>query len=194
MDNILIGMGSLMAGGFAWLLYRNRQSVNVMPVETPAVSSGNISAPTKKRLTPTEVWGFANKVVTRHFPRVDRNMLVAMAQIESSLNPTAKRYEPHINTYSYGLMQTLLTTADWLYRDMGATAYGRPTEKSLKDPETSMYFAAAYVKWLMNYRGQQRSEEWIVRAYNGGPSWEQRTGSISMTLNHWNKYKKTRYG
>src|SRR5690606_944874 len=112
-------------------------------------------------------------------------MLVAMAKVESNFDPEAYRYESHLGDASAGLMQTLEKTALWLYTDMGAKAKGRPTLASLMQPDVSMYFGAAYVNWLRRYRSITRSEEWIVRAYNGGPGWESAgTASKAMTANH----------
>jgi soluble lytic murein transglycosylase-like protein len=121
------------------------------------------------------------------FRNVDYRMIVTMAKIESNFNGVAFRYEPHKNDASLGLMQTLLGTAQWLARYMGYTKYGIPTLKDLADPKISIYFGCAMVRWLSNYRGVSRSEEWIVESYNGGPN-----NSNSMTQNHLRKYKQAK--
>jgi hypothetical protein len=95
-------------------------------------------------------------------------MLTTIASIESSFNPAAVRQEPQINDASYGLVQTLLGTATWLY-GRGATAYGAPTADALADPATSLYFGGAYLHYLRNFRGQVRPDSFVVPAYNGGP-------------------------
>ena len=46
-----------------------------------------------------------------------------------------------------------------------------------------MYFGAAYVNWLLSYRGQARSERWIVESYNGGPG-----NSNTQTRRHYRRY------
>jgi len=135
-------------------------------------------------MTAEQVRALAEDTVQRYFPAVDPVMLQAMARIESSYNPAAFRYEANLGDASSGLMQTLRSTARWLWDDMGARAFGRPDYSDLTDPGVSMYFGAAYVNWLRRYKGQTRSEEWIVRAYNGGPGF-----STGATQNHWNKYQ-----
>lgn len=126
----------------------------------------------------------AEETVSRFFPGVDPLMLRAMAEIESSRKPWAFRFETHLGDVSTGLMQTLTTTAQWLWDDMGARAFDRPTMTTLFRPEVSMYFGAAYVNWLRTYRGKAQSEQWIVESYNGGPG-----NSNSGTRNHWAKYQ-----
>lgn len=140
-------------------------------------------------LSEDQVRALARKVVSDHGFNADPEMLVAMAKIESSLNPMAIRYEPLLNDASIGLMQTLLSTADWLYRDMGYKAKGDPDLQDLLEPEVSMYFGAAYVNWLSRYKGQSRSEEWIVMSYNGGPG-----ADNGQTRNHLAKYLQAKGG
>lgn len=153
------------------------------------------------RLTVDQVRALARDAVRRDGLRVDPIMLEAMAEIESSRNPMAIRAEPQIGDASIGLMQTLLGTAQWLYEEMGARKFGEPTAKALMDPEVSIYFAGQYVNWLARFRGENRSEEWIVRAYNGGPSWDtKRKGEsdarferrLAATANHWRKYQEAK--
>lgn len=143
-------------------------------------------------LSHEEILSLAQKTVQEHNFNADPKMLAAMAVIESSGNPTASRYEAHINDISVGLMQTLGETARWLASDMGYRAHGVPSNADLADPEVSMYFGAAYVDYLSNFRGVSRKPEWIVRAYNGGPYWKNNPVSVEMTQNHWNKYKAAR--
>ena len=142
-------------------------------------------------LTAQEARDLANNTVRRYGLNADVNMLVAMAWIESSFDPRAVRAEPHINDASAGLMQTLLGTARWLYDDFSRyRAMGRPSFDDLLRPEVSMYFGAAYVDWLATYGGVNRGEEWIVRAYNGGPGLGAQRSS--QTANHYRKYLEAR--
>ena len=137
------------------------------------------------------VRALARDTAARHGFRADVNMLVAMAWIESGFDPRAVRAEKHIDDASGGLMQTLLGTAQWLYDAFPKyRAMGRPGFDDLLDPEISMYFGAAYVDWLSTYAGRIRNEQWIVRAYNGGPgAGAQRS---RQTANHWRKYQDAR--
>ena len=121
------------------------------------------------------------------FPQLPEALLVSLAWIESSFNPTAVRVEPHLGTASVGLMQTLVTTAQWLH-GFGIFSAERPTFASLTDPRVSMFWGAAYLNWLHGQRPRfapaDRQEEFLVRAYNGGPgNWDS-----AATLNHWRKY------
>ena len=143
------------------------------------------------KLSPAdEVLRLAETTVERHGFNADPKMLRAMAFIESSFNPTAVRVEPHINNASAGLMQTLVGTAQWLARDfVRYRSFGIPNLDDLMQPQVSMYFGAAYVDWLSNYNGARRSEEFIVRAYNGGPG--NATGS-SQTKRYYEKYLAAR--
>lgn len=113
-------------------------------------------------------------------------MLRAIAEIESGRDPLAIRAEPHINDASLGLMQTLFSTAEWLARDMGFTAFGETVlVENLFEPGRSMYYGASYLVWLQSYKGENRSEEFIVRGYNGGPDGVNRTS----TEDYWRKYQ-----
>lgn len=115
---------------------------------------------------------------------VSTDMVVRIAWIESHFDPSASRYEAHLGDASTGLMQTLLSTAQWLARDMGYSAYGVPGLNDLMSPQVSLYFGASYLDYLSRWKGQSRSEEWIVRSYNGGP------GNLnSQTAHYWAKYQ-----
>lgn len=206
MDNaapILIGGGVFLITG--WALLRNyginNSLPNLSPLESPNAQVEDLPAPNffekfvdsiasltaSGRLNDKETLALANKIVARHYQGIDPIMILTMAKIESSLDPLAERFEPHINDSSIGLMQTLLGTATWLYNDIGARAYGAPTKESLQRPEVSIYFGAAYINWLSTWRGQAQSENWIVESYNGGPG-----NSNSQTRNHLSKYIKTK--
>lgn len=140
----------------------------------------------------SDIRALAQKVTREYFPQVDPAMVVRIAWIESNFAPNAFRWEWHLADASVGVMQTLVGTATWLFEQMGATAKGEPTFVSLTDPETSIYFGAAYLNWLRTWRGKPRSEEWIVRAYNGGPG----NATSQRTAAYWQKYlaAKERFG
>lgn len=139
------------------------------------------------QLSVVETLALAERIVSEHFPHLDPGMLVAIAEIESGRRPTAFRLEPHVGDASTGLMQTLAGTARWMF-DIGATAYPRPDATDLFDPETSMYFGAAYVDYLLRYRGEAHPEEWVIRAYNGGPG----GADSAATAPYWAKYAAAR--
>ena len=142
-------------------------------------------------MTATDVRALADETVRLYGFNADPRMLVAMAFIESSFNPRAVRVEPHIEDASAGLMQTLSSTAQWLYDDFsGYRDKGRPSLDDLMRPDVSMYFGAAYVDWLSRHPRLSGSEERIVRAYNGGPGTGAQTSS--QTANHYRKYLDAR--
>jgi len=138
-------------------------------------------------LTQTEMKAMADIVIDRHFKgRLDTVMISAIAEIESNKQPFAYRYEPKLGEASTGIMQTLQSTAEWLARDMGYRAYeieGAPT--ILYRPFVSVYFGAAFLKWLSTYDGKKRNEEFMVRAYNGGP----KKATHKSTLQYWTRYQ-----
>lgn len=158
----------------------------------PVASNSEPKLPSNRVLTASEVLAGARYICATYFPQVDPMMLVAMAKIESNFNPQATRYEKHLNDSSIGLMQVLLTTAQDIFTRLKARAKGEPTREKLTMPMYALYMGAAYVNWLRVYGGVVRSEEWIVRAYNGGPGWSRSEKAKAMTLNHWNKYRQAR--
>lgn len=138
-----------------------------------------------------EVQGLAENMAAVEFPQLSPQMLVGVAWIESSFRPTAFRLEPHVGDASVGLMQTLGKTAAWLW-DIGYRSVGngdrRPDVTDLVDPTISMYFGGAYLHYLSGYGGAARDEQWIIRAYNGGPG----GANKSYTEAYWAKYQAAR--
>ncbi len=159
-----------------------------------AMWDGLRSVPGLKQL-PATVRQIAETTAANYGLAVNPTMLVAMASIESGFNPYAFRLEPQIGDASVGLMQTLLGTARDMF-DKGYRAFNRPDYADLTKAEVSMYFGAAYVDWLQKWhrsnRGSNPTEEWLVRAYNGGPGWQKSAKAVSMTANHWAKYQQAK--
>lgn len=137
-------------------------------------------------VTQTEMRAMAETTIKKHFRgKLDPVMICAIAEIESDRQPLAYRFEPKLQEASTGIMQTLQSTAEWLARDMGYTFYTVDWSSSmLYRPFVSVYFGAAYLKWLSTYEGKHRSEEFIVRGYNGGP----KGATSKSTERYWNKY------
>lgn len=151
----------------------------------PATSMGG-----GKRYTANELVALASDVLSRSEKikneLVSAQMVAAIALVESSGNPTACRFEKHLGEASAGLTQVLISTASWLASDMGFDEYGVPrSEESLYDPEVAIYFALAYLTWLRTCKNIDRSDEFVVRGYNGGP------GGIDLevTEHYWRKYQ-----
>ncbi|KAL3364912.1 hypothetical protein AABB24_013599 [Solanum stoloniferum] len=68
-----------------------------------------------------------------------------------------------------GLMGIDYPTARWLYKDLGYKTYKVESVEDLTKPFVSMYFGAAYVAWLSEYEGRERSLQFLVQAYLAGP-------------------------
>jgi len=98
--------------------------------------------------------------------------ILAVCKVESGSykTPNAKfdrksyRYEPHLGTASYGVMQVLETTA----RDMGLK--GAP--EIMYDPYWGIYYGVKYLKWVRDYLepriGRTPTVAEVLMAYNGG--------------------------
>lgn len=121
-------------------------------------------------LSSREVFDKARAICDRYYAGdVTPWMLTAVAQIESSNNPIAVRYEPGLGDVSVGLCQTLYSTAKWL-ATIGYDAYGADLPlKTLLDPDASLYFGGAYLSYLRRYSGRRRADDWVIKSYNGGP-------------------------
>ncbi|CAI5470597.1 unnamed protein product [Closterium sp. Yama58-4] len=144
-------------------------------------------------LTSEEMHAVASILESRHFSGTrlaelagsEGDLAAAIARVESAWQPLAHRYETKLGEASTGLMQVLQSTAKWLEQDMGYRAYTvDPSNPFLYRPFEATYYGMAYHAWLSNYKGIPRSEEFVVRGYNGGPGgWE-----IPATEKYWSKY------
>lgn len=139
-----------------------------------------------------------------NFPDVSPLMLGTVIEIESARRPMAIRPEPGIEDFSVGMTQTLVKTARALHDRLGFDAWPSPGHlnmdygetdsrrvsespaKILFDPRASIYYGAAALQDIAWYGSGNHSEEWIIRAYNGGPKYGP---TSSATLNHWRKYQ-----
>ncbi|GMH07942.1 hypothetical protein Nepgr_009782 [Nepenthes gracilis] len=137
-------------------------------------------------LTQTEMRAAAEIIVRRHFDsQIDPDMICAIAELESDRQLLATRYLKKTKETTFGLMQISTKTADWLFRELEYRAYeveGNPT--LLYRPFVSIYLGAAYLKWLSNYDQKERSEEFVVRAFNGGT----KKATHKTTLSYWRNY------
>lgn len=137
-------------------------------------------------ITQTEMKAVAEIVVRRHFlSQIDPEMICAVAELESDRQLLATRYNRKTKETTSGIMQLLPKTAEWLVSEMGYRRYeieGNPT--LLFRPFISVYLGAAYLKWLSNYDGKERSEEFIVRAYKAGT----KKATHKSTLEYWRRY------
>ncbi|KAI8005709.1 hypothetical protein LOK49_LG07G03684 [Camellia lanceoleosa] len=137
-------------------------------------------------LTQTEMKAVAGIIVRRHFVSlIDSDMICAIAELESDRQPISTRYNKKTKEITVGIMQILPKTADWLVRELGYRAYEvEGNSKLLYRPFTNVYLGASYLNWLSNYSQQERSEEFIVRAYKGGT----KKATHKSTLQYWRRY------
>ncbi|KAL0443131.1 UNVERIFIED_CONTAM: hypothetical protein Slati_2035800 [Sesamum latifolium] len=68
-----------------------------------------------------------------------------------------------------GLMGIDYPTACWLYKDLGFKGYIVESVEDLTKPFVSVYFGAAYMTWLSEYEGRERTPQFVVKAYLSGP-------------------------
>lgn len=149
--------------------------------------SKEVTASITGRLTEAQVRDMAARIGGQM--GVDPLMIRAIVEIESARDPNAFRAEPHIGDASVGLMQTLLGTAQWVWDiNAGGVRRGVPRRPAgydeLRNAERSMWLGTGYLAYLSAYKGLGRMEEWIVRAYNGGPGGATKT----YTEGYWSKY------
>ncbi|WOL12271.1 hypothetical protein Cni_G21037 [Canna indica] len=121
-------------------------------------------------LTQTEMRAVAETVIRQHFnSQIEPDMICAIAEIASGRQLLAECYDRKTKQSRIGIMQIAPEIAEWLVRDMGYRKYeveGNPA--MLFKPFVNVYFGAAYIKWLSSCDGKERTEEFVIRAYNGG--------------------------
>ncbi|OAY71172.1 hypothetical protein ACMD2_09240 [Ananas comosus] len=132
-------------------------------------------------LSRVEVKAVAEIIISRHFSSrgVNPTALAALAEVCSM------RFVNGIRSRT-GLMGIDYPTALWLYKDVGCRAYKVTSVDDLYNPFVSMYFGAAYLAWLSEYEGRERSHEFIVQAYLGGPE----NVNLQETGPLWNKFQE----
>jgi soluble lytic murein transglycosylase-like protein len=167
-----IGAALIAAAGALIGLARSRQApAPVIEAEPQAAGEGagepitpapavSTPAPVRAygRLTPADVAGLVDPAYG-----VPVSMALAYVEVESSFDPTARRFEPRLNEASWGLMQVLESTA----RDRGWT--GAPTD--LWVPEIGMRIGLAHVAWTRDYlaaAGVEPTPVAVAQAYNVG--------------------------
>ncbi|KMS99133.1 hypothetical protein BVRB_2g047760 [Beta vulgaris subsp. vulgaris] len=77
-------------------------------------------------------------------------------------------------------------TAEWLHKELGYKTYRVDTIEDLRKPFVSMYFGAAYMVWLSEYEGRERSPQFIVKAYLSGP----KNVNLEETCPSWLKFEE----
>ncbi|PON49555.1 Transglycosylase SLT domain [Parasponia andersonii] len=113
------------------------------------------------------------------------HMICAIAELESDRQPLSTRFDRKSKDTTLGIMQLSPKTVEWLYRELHYQSYdveGNP--ELLFRPFVSIYFGAAYLNWLSNFEQQEKSEEFVVRAFKGGT----KKATHKSTLPYWQRY------
>ncbi|KAJ4980474.1 hypothetical protein NE237_031311 [Protea cynaroides] len=115
----------------------------------------------KPYLSRIETKAVAQIILTKHFStrKVKPTALAALAEVSSM----------RIVNGIGGIMGIDYSKAQWSYKDMGYKAYKVESVSDLFNPFASMYFGAAYMAWLSEYEGRERTPYFVVQAYLGGP-------------------------
>lgn len=121
---------------------------------------------TEKRpyLSRNELRAVVDVILSRHFSDkpVIPAVLCALAEIVSMRFVQGVGPRP-------GILGIDFPTACWLYKDLDYKAYKVESVDDLMNPFASMYFGAAYLDWLSQYGGSERSPQFVVQAYLFGP-------------------------
>ncbi|KAJ7948988.1 Transglycosylase SLT domain [Quillaja saponaria] len=120
----------------------------------------------KKRsyLSRLEVKAIADIILLKHFSAkaVKSTVLCAIAEVVSMRFINGAGPRP-------GIMGIDYSTAFWLYTELGYRAYRVDSVDDLTKPFVSMYFGAAYLAYLSEYEGRERSPQFVLQAYISGP-------------------------
>ncbi|KAJ8763050.1 hypothetical protein K2173_023255 [Erythroxylum novogranatense] len=115
-------------------------------------------------LSKVEVKAVADIIISKYFSTrgVKPSVLCALVEMVSMrfVNGVGARI---------GLMGIDYSIAFWLYMELGYRAYKVDTVDDLTKPFVSMYFGAAYMNWLSQYEGRERTPQFVVQAYLAGP-------------------------
>lgn len=99
--------------------------------------------------------------------QISQAWCVAKIWIESKGDPKAYRYEKKINDASYGALQILWGTAQWIRDKLGATYIDSPEQ--LYDVKINIEYGLRYFRYQLDrYDGCYQMAE---AAYNSGSAW-----------------------
>lgn len=132
-------------------------------------------------LSRVEVKAVAQIIIQRYFGTrgVQATFLAALSEVCSMRFVNGCRSQT-------GLMGVDFPTAAWLYRDISRKEYKVESVDDLYSPFVSMYFGASYFDWLSEYKGRERSLEFIIQAYLGGPD----NVNLQETGPYWKKFEE----
>ncbi|KAF5477277.1 hypothetical protein F2P56_003928 [Juglans regia] len=146
-------------------------------------------------LSRVELKAVAEIILSKHFSTkaVKPTVLCALAEVVNMRFVNGVGPRP-------GIMGIDYSTAFWLYMELGYKAYRIDSVDDLTKPFVSMYFGAAYLAWLSEYEGRERTPQFVVQAFIAGPKNAnlQETGPICLkfqqTLSNYEDTKRDEVG
>ncbi|KAL3508246.1 hypothetical protein ACH5RR_027647 [Cinchona calisaya] len=132
-------------------------------------------------LSRVELKAVSEIILSKHFStrRVKPTVLCAIAEIVSM------RFVNRVGQHT-GLMGIDYPTARWLYKDGSYRAYTVESVEDLSKPFVAVYFGAAYLAWLSDYEGRERTPQFVVQAYFAEPQ----KVNLQETGPHWLKFEE----
>ncbi len=115
--------------------------------------------------------------------RINPVLIKAIIRTESNWRPDVTRYEPHIKDTSYGLMQILTKTAQWI------TGNKNITGAQLKSPQMNILVGTRYLRYLMD---KHNNTDKVIASYNAGkPYYQKRNPSKFTNQSYVDKVRKS---
>jgi len=184
----------IVIGGAAFWAYKQGHLAPVLDalnIESPAVEAGQdaevvpaVAAkplPAKTGVSPYEALLIEHDMWVSGWASQNRELVAAIMRTENAaMNPNAKG-----PVDEWGVMQVRPATAQWM-ADSGYTRLA-PTQANLRTERGGIYFGTAYLEFLAR-RYPGKGQDWLIRAYNGGPGWE---SSSSTAQSNTAKYLAT---
>jgi soluble lytic murein transglycosylase-like protein len=162
---VKIAAAVMIIAGASYLVFRSREATAAVPGAGEILYPVDNNRARRGRLTPAEAVQLVNQVNAEEGLGLNAGDVLAFMIVESNLDPTAYRYESHINDASYGLMQVL-------YRTAQSVGYDGPPA-GLYEPLTGTRFGMRYIAYVRDYLAERlgRAPSWdeVASGYNGGP-------------------------
>lgn len=121
--------------------------------------------PAKTGISPYEALLMEHDLWVSGWAAQNRELVAAIMRTENrSMDPNAKG-----PVDEWGVMQVRPGTAEWMYNN-GYTRLA-PTQANLRTERGGIYFGTGFLDYMAR-RYPGKSQDWLIRAYNGGPGWE----------------------
>ncbi|XP_044467975.1 uncharacterized protein LOC123197703 [Mangifera indica] len=132
-------------------------------------------------ISKVELKAVAEIILSKHLSTkaIKPTVLCALADMVSNRFVNGVEQKP-------GIMGIDYSTAFWIYMELGYRAYKIECAEDLNKPFVSMYFGAAYLAWLSEYEGSERTQQFIVQAYLAGP----KNVNLRETSPSWLKFEQ----